>query len=167
MEDLEYVIGAYLLDWTIHWRRECWDHLQPKRLIMSEDNRKIKSSEDNAFVADFALDKFSWQLTLWNPSIGATSLSIIVESVPESKRTVTVTVRLSLEILTAITCERVLSWCLIWLMTVFITASEGAWLFVDVAWSWCKRLCCYLFHILHLTVDLQSLVWWPFDKQFQ
>ena len=57
-----------------------------------EDNRKLTSFEGNVFVADIALDRFSWQLIPCNLSAVATSLSMIVESAPESKRAFTVTV---------------------------------------------------------------------------
>ena len=52
----------------------------------------MTSFEDNIFVADIALDRFSWQLVPCNPSVVATSLSVIVESAPESKRAFTATV---------------------------------------------------------------------------
>ena len=99
-----------------------------------------------------------------NSSVVATFLSMIVGSAQESKRAFTVTVELLFEILTAITCKMAF---LILFLTVFIMASEGDWLSVDVSWSWSKRVWCLLLHSLHLTVDSQSLNWWPFDKQFQ
>ena len=125
-----------------------------------EDNWKPTGFEGNykIFVADIAIDRFSWQLILCNSSVVATSLLMILESAPEQKRACNVTVRLLFEILTAITCKRTLSWRLISLLTGLITASKGAWLSVDVSWSWCRRVWCFLLHSLYLTVDLQSLI---------
>ena len=106
----------------------------------------MTSFEGNVFVADIILDRFSWQLIPCNLSVVATSLSMIVESAPESKRAFTVTVWFLFEILTAITCKRAFLWCLISLLTVFIMASKGTGLSVDVGWSWCKRVSCLLLH---------------------
>ena len=52
----------------------------------------MTSFKSNVFVADIALDSFSWQLIPCNSSVVAASLSMIVGSAPESKRAFTVTV---------------------------------------------------------------------------
>ena len=57
-----------------------------------EDNWKLTSFEGNVFVADIALDRLIWQLIPCNLSVVATSLSMIVESAPGSKRAFIVTV---------------------------------------------------------------------------
>ena len=123
-----------------------------------EDNWKLTSFDSNVFVADIALDRFSWQLILYYLNKVAISLSMTVECAPESKRAFTVTVLLFFEILTAITCNKEFSWLLIPLLTVFITVSEVAWLSVDVGWSWCKRMWCLLLHSLHLTFGLKNFL---------
>ena len=99
------MIGVCLLDQMILWKGKWWDYVLPIRLIILL-NWKLTGFEGNIFVTDIALKRFSLQLILCNPSIVFTSLSITVESAPDSKREFTVTVQLSFEILTAITCQR-------------------------------------------------------------
>ena len=108
-----------------------------------EDYWKLLIVKGNVFVVDIALDRFSSQLIPCNPSIVAISLQMIVEVSPKSKRTVTITMQLSFEIFKLLIVRGHFYDILISLLRLFIMASEDAWLFADVPWSWCKKVWCF------------------------
>lgn len=108
-----------------------------------EDIWKLLIVKGNVFVVDIALDRFSSQMIPCNPNIVAISLPMIVEVSSKSKRTVTITVQLSFKIFKLLLVRGHFHDILISLLTLFIIASEDAWLFAGVPWSGCKKVWCF------------------------